>query len=71
MHDNSPTCEHIEFEANVDVVKLDDGLVAEVMVRCAGCKKSFGFNHPDIGLLPDKATVSPDRRELRVPLFET
>ena len=73
-------CEHEDFEAFVEVDRLandEDALargevnhyVASVRIRCAECQQVFGFRVPDVGLLPDRPTVSPSATEMRVPLI--
>lgn len=79
MANGASPCEHLEFEAAATVNRLirddeaDDSnsfvpFVAEMKIRCSNCGQRFGFHVLDIGLLPDRATISPDALELRVPL---
>lgn len=69
------TCEHIEFMASVDVVRLADheggpitGYSAEIEVRCAVCEEAFEFIGVPIGWLPSEPAVSVDGREARMPI---
>lgn len=41
---------------------------AEITVACADCGESFGFRCPDVGMLNDRPSVSPDALELRLRL---
>lgn len=74
------SCAHTDFVAAIDVGRIatdDDSLsrdeidhyVADITVNCADCGAAFGFRVPDVGLLPDRPSVSPDALEMRVPLI--
>ena len=69
------TCGHENFGANVEVERLQDGeggrvtgFMAGVRVACLDCGAPFGFRCEDVGLQPDRPTMSVDGLELRVPL---
>jgi hypothetical protein len=66
-----PTCEHPEFNAEVDVVRLDDvgAFTAAVRIHCLACDEPFVF----IGSLPSglssmEPRVNIDGSELRAPI---
>lgn len=69
-------CEHEDFTAHVDVVRLTkvdggemDSMTLTVRVECVGCGQRLRFIPPfDVGDLAREATVSVDRCELRVPV---
>lgn len=70
-------CEHIDFEAHVDVARLqrgdDDtsivGYSVEVHARCRGCGEPIVFHGRGlpVGWLSDRPCLSADGTELRVP----
>ena len=67
-------CEHGKFEAAVIFHRLTDhdggpllAVHMEVLARCAGCHTPLTWTGPPTGIDPDRATVSPNRQELRVP----
>lgn len=70
-------CEHRNFQSFCNVHRLENdktGVVerfqADVRIRCADCKKSFGFKTKNRrGLSLDDATTSIDDTELRIPIF--
>lgn len=71
------TCLHENFVANVAVSRVlknegdtvPAGYHADITVKCAECGLPFEFvgEYP-CGLLWDRATVNPNKQELRVPL---
>lgn len=71
-----PPCEHIGFEANVEVVRLTDeehgsvtGYRANVRVWCAMCGSPFTFAGVEAGYDPGGPMTSIDGRELRLPVW--
>lgn len=66
-------CEHEEFEAAIVFNRFVDdhgtfnGAHMDVRARCVRCHQPVTWAIPDGGLAPDRATVSADRQELRVP----
>lgn len=68
-------CEHNEFEARVEVNRLEDtpggditGFAADVHITCRECGKPFVFIGLPGGLAPDRPTCSVDRTEARLPI---
>lgn len=68
------TCPHENFMAVVEINRFTDetnpdlaGLAAEIHAWCTGCDEAVVWHVPDLGMLADRPTVSPDGRELRVP----
>lgn len=70
------TCPHLNFEAVVEVARIEDRvgleggprLMAHVQVRCAECKTRCQFVGLPMGLDFQKPMVSVDGFELRAPL---
>lgn len=69
----SPACEHVDFEANIQVIRLTDGdggpvtgFTAEIRLKCVGCGEPFIFLGPG-GFSPTTPMVSADGLELRAP----
>jgi hypothetical protein len=64
-------CTHTDFEATVDVNRLEDliplGFSVDVRIVCLGCREPLRFLCPDVGLLPDRPALSVDGTELRIP----
>lgn len=68
-------CQHEDFAATVDVIRLGDGdhgrpdvivgFSAEVRINCAGCGEQMVFVGAPIGVLPTKPCMSPDGTEHR------
>lgn len=68
-------CEHKEFEAKVEVNRLEDtsggaitGFTADVHIKCRECGKPFQFLGLHGGSHPIYPTVSVDRTEARLPI---
>lgn len=63
-------CEHMQFNANVVVNRIEDrGLfVADVTIECAECKLPFQFVGVEPGMSYTVPRTSIDRRELRAPI---
>lgn len=71
-------CEHEDFQADVEVVRITDGaggavtqFMAEVTVRCVGCGEPFGFRGPPAGHSWLEPRCSLDALQLRVPLMSS
>ena len=66
-----PPCQHEEFEAQVDVIRISDTdeFAAEVRVWCIQCGLSFRFPGLPCGVLASQPSVSPDETVLFAPLF--
>jgi hypothetical protein len=64
-------CEHKEFEARVEVNRLEDvkQFAADVHITCLECKKPFRFLGLPGGLHPGRPTVSVDGTEARLPIL--
>ena len=69
-------CEHLEFEARVEVGRLTEGeggkvtsFSADVRITCTDCGKPFLFVGVPFGLSPNQPTVSVDGQELRCPII--
>ncbi len=63
-------CEHKEFEARVEVTRLEDvkRFAADVHIQCRECKRPFRFLGLPGGLHPEYPTVSVDATEARLPI---
>lgn len=63
-------CEHKQFEAKVNVIRLEDNkrFMAEVYVKCIECDTPFQFIGMDIGLAFDKPMIEVDGLEARLPI---
>jgi hypothetical protein len=64
-------CEHKNFEAHVDVNRIEDigRFTADVRIKCAECNLPFEFVGVDeCGLSYAHPTVNPSAQELRVPI---
>ena len=70
------TCNHSQFEANVNVKRLTDkdevtGYLAEVKIKCAQCGTQFAFKGLPMGLDLYGATVDPDRLQANLAIEPT
>ncbi len=65
---NSTSCEHHNFQADVGVARIEDKkrFMAEIRVRCADCGTPFQFMGLPPGLNYDGATVSLDGLEANI-----
>ena len=63
-------CTHEEFNAEVEVNRLEDigAFAADVRIRCRQCQRPFQFLGLPGGLAPDQPTVSVDGTEARLPI---
>ncbi len=63
-------CEHKEFEARVEVNRLEDVkmFAADVHIQCSECGMPFRFLGLPGGLHPEHPTVSVDGTEARLPI---
>ena len=67
-------CEHIEFEAEVDVLRLlnSDGKLSgfstDTRVKCSQCGERFVFMGVPVGWLANEPAVSFDGYEVHMPL---
>lgn len=63
-------CEHKQFEAKVDVIRLEDSkrFMAEVHVKCVECDTPFQFIGMDMGLDYNKPMIEVDGCEARLPI---
>jgi hypothetical protein len=63
-------CEHHNFSANVNVVRLEDTkqFMAEITVKCAECGKPFQFLGLSPGLDTGGASVSVDGLEAQIAI---
>lgn len=68
------SCDHLIFEASVDVLRLTEteggpvtGYAADIRVRCVDCGEHFTFLGP-AGLSRAAPMVSVDGLELRAPI---
>jgi len=63
-------CEHKDFEAQVDVNRLEDSgaFVADIRIKCKECGLPFEFPDIPVGLNSQEARVSVDSQELRLPI---
>lgn len=66
----NPPCPHLNFEADVQVDRIEDrgAFFVDVQVRCAECKVRFAFLGVERGLDYAKPMVSVDLFELRAPI---
>ena len=66
-------CDHIDFESNVRVIRLEDPDLMEfrleLSVRCKDCGMNFAFMGMPTGYMRGRPTVSVDRREIRCPII--
>ena len=68
---NDPkTCEHRNFAAQVNVIRIEDTgrFIADVTITCVECDLPFEFIGPAAGIAWDRPTVSIDGQKLRVPI---
>ncbi len=63
-------CEHKEFEARVEVNRLEDVklFAADIHIQCSECGMQFRFLGLPGGLHPAHPTVSVDGTEARLPI---
>lgn len=63
-------CEHLDFEAEVQVNRIEDvkRFATDVHIRCAYCKKPFRFVGLPGGISIDHPTISFDGLEARLPI---
>ncbi len=63
-------CEHKEFEARVEVNRLEDvkQFAADVHIQCRDCGMPFRFLGLPAGLRPERPAVSVDGTEARLPI---
>lgn len=63
-------CKHINFRAQVNVVRLEDSgrFMAEITINCAECGKPFQFRGLQAGLDTDGARVSLDGLEANIAI---
>ncbi len=63
-------CEHKEFEARVEVNRLEDvkRFAADVHIQCRECKRPFRFLGLPGGLHLEYPTISVDGTEARLPI---
>jgi hypothetical protein len=70
------TCEHMDFQANVEVNRLVkegtgelEGLSVDVRAVCVACNEPVIFHGQGItvGMLSDRPCISVDGAELRIP----
>lgn len=64
------SCKHEEFEAWVDVNRLQDSgrFCADVRIKCKGCKEPFRFLGLPAGLDLNGASVSVDGTEAHLAI---
>ena len=64
------TCQHMEFECQADVIRIEDDGTFKVNVRvgCVECGLPFSFPGLPFGLDVARPTVSVDGTELRAPI---
>lgn len=64
------SCNHPEFAAEVDVVRLEDigAFSADVRIRCIGCDEPFAFIGIEPGLSGDGPRVSISQLEAHLPI---
>lgn len=67
---NAAMCKHTDFEASVQVNRLDDvgRFMADVRVKCAECGTPFRFVGLPSGVDLNSPTVSIDATEGRFPI---
>lgn len=75
MTDPDRACEHLDFDAVVEVnrlTKTDGGPVeaysADIRVSCHACGEPFRWIGVQAGLMPTRPMVSVDETELHAPL---
>ena len=63
-------CEHYEFEAQVNVNRIEDkkAFMADVHITCVMCGRPFKFLALPAGVSLERATVSIDQTEARLPI---
>lgn len=63
-------CEHKDFEAQVDINRLEDTgqFAADIRVRCSECNLPFQFIGLPTGLNMEGAAVSADATEARLAI---
>lgn len=63
-------CPHMNFAAQVDVIRLEDSgrFSADVRIRCADCDTPFRFLGLPAGVDLNGATVSVDGEEARLAI---
>lgn len=71
----APACEHPEFSASVEVVRLTvtegapvSGFTSNIHVSCSHCGEPFEWIGLPVGLSPRFPAASVDGQELRAPL---
>ena len=64
------SCQHERFDADAVCVKIEDlgRYMCEVRVRCAECQSPFRFSGLPLGASLDRAMMSPDGLEARIPM---
>lgn len=69
------SCEHLDFEANVEVSRITDGedgeltnIYADVRVWCKECGEALCFIGVPPGLSPRQPRVEIGAKELRCPM---
>lgn len=63
-------CEHLNFDAEVDVNRLNDvgAFMADIRIKCHDCGHPFQFPKLGSGIRSDRASTSIDGQELHVPI---
>lgn len=67
-------CEHKNFQAQVDVIRLTDdkgnvnGYTTDITINCADCFKPFEWVGLPMGVNNTKPCVSVDGIQLRAPI---
>lgn len=64
------SCEHNDFEAHVNVFRLEDcgAFACEIRVHCKECGEPFTFPPMPMGLCSHEARINLDGTELRLPM---
>ena len=69
-------CEHLDFEARVDVYRITEGedgpvsqFAADVVVTCKGCGEGFGFRGPPAGHSWNEPRCQIDAKKITLPLM--
>lgn len=69
-------CEHANFRADVDVIRITDNtsgdvsqFMAEVRVECADCGAKFGFRGPPAAVSWREPRCTVDALEIQLPLM--
>lgn len=69
------SCEHIGFEANVQIERITEvdggpvvGYAADITIRCAMCQEPFCFRGLPLGVNQLSPTTSLDGATLRAPI---